>query len=857
MIGSTHYQQNNTKSDQCEKLGKFFYTHSLCVSETVNKQFTLSNSLITHYNLLPHGAAIAAASVLWLGVQTKQTVPHKRIHQGASLLLFVNQVCRPHHKSTFVDCTFEQPSESMWDAAEAKKALSKGIVTGISDTFVRACKKLKLPFEQHGLYRNWLVQCGRNNYSGPITPDMLPTSKGTHSTVDKLPAGWTLPYPTGSTWRRIKNKSNSDSSDEIQQQHLEALQAEVRRDLQDQKQNFREHGTYCFSITSSVSPIIETRAHAFQGTGKRKKPKQRAALGENAPPQSMRQALDRDNALEWAESMDSEMEGLTKMGVLLHDQTLADCREAGITSKPVPMGLYFDEKTDQTGNVVKLKSRAAIQGHKGNMQKGVHFNETYAATPQEDTGRLLVCLAVQYNLQRRSYDVAKAYCCADIPPEERNILCYPDGFKRFDKITREQLFMIGLKNLYGDPAAGRRWSVHRDRKMLTEFSSTEERKTPWLSKRTVMDPTLFKLTYKPPNKPRQYMLLSMHTDDFDAAGSDDEILDEFDKHVNTFWTLVRTDVDYMLGQERVPLFNDQGRLISITLRMSAYIRGMALTFKGKLPTKPVNEPFNPKSKVSKDMVVDPAESTLVLAAGYLRAVGLILWAARHVHPESKFGISILGSVAHKSSWLAFNDAMWMIKWMEQNQDRGIKFSADGNSMPIGMADASNKPVMSTGLCQGGFCIMLQNGPLASISVRMHHVGLSSEHNEYMALFLLIKRIIWLRQLLKELGYDEMISAPTACYGDNVQANRLCKEHFISPGNQYIATQYHFNKEKVQSGDVDIFWIATKYNLADIFTKALSKQVLDQLLNYLLGFAGDCKVLFEATRLILLERAQKK
>ena len=47
------------------------------------------------------------------------------------------------------------------------------------------------------------------------------------------------------------------------------------------------------------------------------------------------------------------------------------------------------------------------------------------------------------------------------------------------------------------------------------------------------------------------MLLFMHTDDFDAAGTDDEILDEFDTHVNTFWTLVRTDVNYMLGQERV------------------------------------------------------------------------------------------------------------------------------------------------------------------------------------------------------------------------------------------------------------------------------------------------------------------
>ena len=79
----------------------------------------------------------------------------------------------------------------------------------------------------------------------------------------------------------------------------------------------------------------------------------------------------------------------------------------------------------------------------------------------------------------------------------------------------------------------------------------------------------------------------------------------------------------MLGQEHVPLYNDQDRLTSVTLRMGAYVRGMVMTFKGKLPTKPVNEPFSPKSKVSKDVVVDPAESVLVLAAGYLRAVGLL------------------------------------------------------------------------------------------------------------------------------------------------------------------------------------------------------------------------------------------
>ena len=125
------------------------------------------------------------------------------------------------------------------------------------------------------------------------------------------------------------------------------------------------------------------------------------------------------------------------------------CREQGIDSTPVPIGIYFKEKTNQFGEVTQLKSRAAIQGHKGNMQRGVHFFETYAATPQEDTARILICLAVLFNLIRRSWDVEKAYCCAPIPPSERIILRYPQGFRRFHRFTNEELFMILMMNLYG------------------------------------------------------------------------------------------------------------------------------------------------------------------------------------------------------------------------------------------------------------------------------------------------------------------------------------------------------------------------------------------------------------------------
>ena len=94
----------------------------------------------------------AAASVLRL-MSSLTLFSRKFYTETSSLLLSVNQVCIPRQKkSTFVDCSFNQPSEAMWGAAEAKQALHKGIVTCISDTFVRACKRLKLPFEQHHGY---------------------------------------------------------------------------------------------------------------------------------------------------------------------------------------------------------------------------------------------------------------------------------------------------------------------------------------------------------------------------------------------------------------------------------------------------------------------------------------------------------------------------------------------------------------------------------------------------------------------------------------------------------------------------------------------------------------------------------
>ena len=113
----------------------------------------------------------------------------------------------------------------------------------------------------------------------------------------------------------------------------------------------------------------------------------------------------------------------------------------------------------EDGELSKRKARIPVQGHPGNMTKGVHYNETFSATPKENSSRIMCALVVLLNLKRLSFDITKAYCWADLPPGELIALKYPSAFQEYDPITQEPLFIVMRKNLYGHPSAGRTFSL--------------------------------------------------------------------------------------------------------------------------------------------------------------------------------------------------------------------------------------------------------------------------------------------------------------------------------------------------------------------------------------------------------------
>ena len=137
----------------------------------------------------------------------------------------------------------------------------------------------------------------------------------------------------------------------------------------------------------------------------------------------------------------------------------------------------------------------------------------------------------------------------------------------------------------------------------------------------------------------------------------------------------------------------------------------------------------------------------------------------------------------------------------------------------------------------GLVIVWMGGCILWVSKKHQHVGESSAEDEYMALNHAYKRVMWLRLLFKELGFDDLIEMPTLLLGDNKQAGRWSRDDMITNGNRFIERMYFKVRAGVLAGDVETRYINTKQNPSDLFTKDVPREVVEVLGPMLTGEAA--------------------
>ncbi|GJU28005.1 hypothetical protein Tco_1166626 [Tanacetum coccineum] len=109
------------------------------------------------------------------------------------------------------------------------------------------------------------------------------------------------------------------------------------------------------------------------------------------------------------------------------------------------------------------------------------------------------------------------------------------------------------------------------------------------------------------------------------------------------------------------------------------------------------------------------------------------------------------------------------------------------------------------------------------------VVISSMEAEYIAMSGCCAQILWMRSQLTDygLGFNKI-----PMYYDNKSAIALCCNNVQHSRSKHIDIRFHFIKEQVENGVVELYFVNTEYQLADIFTKALCRERIEFLINKL-------------------------
>ena len=107
---------------------------------------------------------------------------------------------------------------------------------------------------------------------------------------------------------------------------------------------------------------------------------------------------------------------------------------------------------------------------------------------------------------------------------------------------------------------------------------------------------------------------------------------------------------------------------------------------------------------------------------------------------------------------------------------------------------------------------------------------SSAEAEYRAMSQSVQEIVWVFQLMKEIGITTTLPAKLWC--DNKAALHIASNSVFHEHMKDIEIDCHFIRDKIKENDVSTGHIQSNNQLADLLTKALNGTRVEYLCNKL-------------------------
>ncbi|GJV83212.1 retrovirus-related pol polyprotein from transposon TNT 1-94, partial [Tanacetum coccineum] len=143
--------------------------------------------------------------------------------------------------------------------------------------------------------------------------------------------------------------------------------------------------------------------------------------------------------------------------------------------------------------------------------------------------------------------------------------------------------------------------------------------------------------------------------------------------------------------------------------------------------------------------------------------------------------------------------------------------ADSGFELIAFSDADHAGCIDTRKSTSGGIQFLGDNLVSWMSKKQDCTAMSSAEAEYVALSASCAQVMWRRTQLKDycLNYNKIL-----LYYDSQSAIAISCNPVQHSRTKHVHTRYHFIKEQVENGIIELYFVRTEYQLADMFTKTL-------------------------------------
>jgi Reverse transcriptase (RNA-dependent DNA polymerase) len=479
---------------------------------------------------------------------------------------------------------------------------------------------------------------------------------------------------------------------------------------------------------------------------------------------------------EWCEAMSLELNALTKNGTWIlvpsnPNQNVIGCK------------WIYKIKRHVDGSIERYKARLVTKGY--NQEAGIDY-ETFSPVVKPTTIRVVLSLATSKNWSIRQLDVNNVFLHGDL--EEQVFMFQPPGF--VDSSFPNHVCL--LKNaLYGLKQAPRAW-FHKLASALSTLGF----------KASQSDSSLFIH-----GNTSSIIMVLVYVDDIIVTGSDVNEVNSLISSLASQFSLKDLDpLHYFLGIQ-VTSQSD-----GIHISQLQYIRDLLIRAKMD-GAKPCSTPFStgdPLSKFDGNPMADPHT--------YRSIVGALQYATI-TRPDISYAVNKASQFMHSPTDEHWNGVKHILRYLKGTLSYGLHIRVNSSFDLHAYSDADWAGCPDDRRSTSGFCVFLGSNLLSWGSKKQTTVSRSSTEAEYRSMAGACTELIWLQQLLHELQVPLVKNPVLWC--DNLGATFLASNPVFHARTKHIEIDYHFIREKVVNKQLDVRFISSKDQLADIFTKSLS------------------------------------